>query len=209
MCSETLLHPRGLSSDDYRVTINSKKLDERVQLLGFYLGRLRADAMRCSSATHAILRYHAQFAKLMAQRIDDASNSRFIGLNYDISETSRLANEIRQASKELSKDVMRMRENLTSFVSALEEIEVTERKEEQTLAGWIWGWLKSLFKALVRIFITLGPIVSPFLHCVAPGVSGFVSVTSTLSMAASTFCGSASGAFLEHTVPCSDEVIDS
>lgn len=208
MCSDTRLHPRGLSSDDYRVTINSKKLDKRVQLLGFYLGVLRADAMRCSSATHAILRCHAQFAKLMAQRIDDASNSRFTGLNYDISETSRLANEISQASRELSTDVMRMRDDLTSFVSTLGEIKVTVRKEEQTLAGRIWGWLKSLSKALARIFITLGPIISPFLHCVAPGVSGIVSVASTLSMAASTFCGSASGAFLEHTVPC-NEVIDS
>ena len=213
MRSDSLLQSRGPSDPDndggYRVTISSKKPDKREQLLRFYLGLLREDAGSCSRATNAILQCHAQFACLMARRIDDASSkSRFKGLKCDYSETTRLANDIRQASRSLSIQVARMKDNLSSFVSALEKIEVTARKE-QTLAGWILGWLKSLFKALAKVFVALGPLVSPFLHCVAPSVSGIAPAVSTLWIAASAFCRVASGAFLERTILCEEEVIDS
>ena len=115
--------------DDYRISISPRKLDEREQLLRSYLGVLREDAGRCSSATNAILRCHAQFAKLMTQRIDDESISRFTGINYDVSEMSRLASDINQASRELSLYVTNMQRNLTLLVSALEKIEVSVKKE--------------------------------------------------------------------------------
>ena len=131
--------------------------------------------MRSSDATPS-----SRNSRLMAQRIDDASSSRFTGLNYDVSETSRLSSDINRASRELSLYVTNMQRNLTLLVPALEKIGVSVKKEERTLAGRILGWLKSLFKALARIFVTFGPIISPFLHCVAPGVSGIAPLTSTL-----------------------------
>jgi hypothetical protein len=210
VCNDALLRWLFYCSDpddDHRASINSKKSDEREQLLRFHLGVIREDAGRCSGATNAILRCHAQFAKLMAQRIDDASKSRFKGLNYDVSETSRLANDINQVSRELSLYVTNMIRNLTLLVSVLEKIEVTVLKKERTLARRILGWLKSLFKALARIFVTFGPIISPFLHCVAPGVSGIAPLTSTLWVAASAFCGPASGVYLRHKFSCKDKVL--
>jgi hypothetical protein len=98
-----------------------------------------------------------------------------------------------------------MKDHLTSFVSVLENIGATVRKE-RTLAGRILGWLKSLFKALIKIFVTLGTFI---LHSVAPGVGGTAPAASTLSRAAEAFCGAGSGAFLELTIPCKEEVIDS
>lgn len=155
-----------------------------------------------------LLQCHVRFAYLMAQRIDDASKSRFKGLKYDGSETTKLASDINQASRSLSLLVTRMKDNLSSFVSVLEEIEVSAKKE-RTLTGRILGWLKSLFKALARIFVTLGPLLSPLLHPVAPGVCGTGPTASTLWRAAAAFCGPASGAFLEHAILCEEEVIDS
>jgi hypothetical protein len=138
----------------------------------------------------------------MAQRIDDATKSWFKGLKFDESKTTKLANDINKASCELSLYVTRMKNNLSSFVSVLEKIGVTVRKE-RTLAGRILGWLKSLFKALAKVFI------SPFRCSVAPGVSGTAPASSTLEKGAAAFCGAGSGAFFGHTIPCKDEVTDS
>lgn len=212
MCSDSPLQSCGKSNDgggDYSVTTSSKKQDSQEKLLKFSLGLLREDAGWCSRATNAILQCHVRFAFLMAGRIDSASKSWIKGLKYDESETTRLANDINRASLDLSLYVTRMKENLSSFVFTLENIEVSARKERHTLAGWILGWLKPLFKALTRIFVSLGSFISPFLHSVLPGVCGVVPADSTLGKGAVAFCGAASGAFLEHTIPCRDKVIDS
>ena len=153
-----------------------------------------------------ILQCHVHFSYLMAQRMDDMSNSQCMGLNYDDSETTRLANDISQASRELSLYVTRMNDNLISFVSTLEKIQ--ETRKEQKLVEWILEWLKSLFKALARIFVTFGPVITPFLHSIAPNASWVEPAASTFYVAARTFCIATSGAFLEHTFPCKKEVID-
>ena len=207
MCNDSLLQPRSLSNDnhgDNSVAI-SKKPDERERFLRFYLGQLRENAGLCSRATNVILQGHVQLSYLMAQRMDDMSSSQFMGLNYDDSETTRLANDISQASRELSLYVTRMNDNLNSFVSTVEKIQ--ETRKEQTLVEWILEWLKSLFKALARIFVTFGPIITPFLHSIAPNASWVEPAASTLYVAARTFCIATSSAFLEHTFPCKKEVI--
>ncbi|KAI0301246.1 hypothetical protein BC826DRAFT_966269 [Russula brevipes] len=140
---------------------------EREQLLRHHLGLLREDAGWCSRATDAILLCHAQFAYLMARRIDGASKSWLKGLKYG-SDTTRLANDIGKASRSLSQHVAQMQHNLGSFVSALENVEV-RRKKTSTTARRILGWLKYLFNALAGIF-ALGSFISPFLHSAGPGV---------------------------------------
>jgi len=154
----------------------------------FYLGLLKEDAGRCSIATNAILQGHVRFASLMAQRVDDASRSQY-NLKYDYSETTRLANDISEASRSLSIHVTKMKDNLDKFVAALEKVQVTMKKE-RSLVERIMGWLKSLFRAIARIFAKYCPPVSAVLH----------SAVSTLGKAAATFCAADSGVFLEHII---------
>jgi hypothetical protein len=206
VCS-SLLRPCGKSNDsdgDDSVTISSKRPEKKEKLLKFYLGLLREDAGWCSRATNAILQCHVRFAFLMSGRIDSASKSWIKGLKCDESETTKLADDINRASLNLSLYVTRMKDNLNSFVSTLDNIEVSARKERQTLVGWVLGWLKSLFKTLARIFVSLGTFIS-----VAPGTCGIAPVDSTLGKGAVAFCGAASGAFLEYTILYREEVIDS
>ena len=138
--------------------------------------------------------------------MDDVSNSQLMELRYGDSAATRLANDIRQAARELSLYVTHMNDNLNSFVSTVEKIQ--ETRKEQTLVEWISGWLKSLLEALARIFITLGPIIIPLIHSIAPESSWVEPATSTLYVAAHMFCLPTSGAFLEHTFPRKKEVID-
>jgi len=173
--------------------VSSDKPDERERVLRHHLGLLREDASRCSKATDAILLGHAQFAYLMARRIDGASKSWLKGLKYG-SDTTRLANDINKASRLLSLHVTQMQANLASFVSALEKMEIRKKK---STAQRVLGWLKYLFNALASIF-ALGTFVSPFLHSVAPGVSMISPAASMLWKAAAAFCGMASGTSLEH-----------
>ena len=98
-------------------------------MLRFYLGRLKERAGLCSNATNEILQYHVQFASLMAQRIDDASESQYDLMDDDL-ETTRLAKDIRKASSSLSTNVERMTYELESFVSTLERVQVTMQKEQ-------------------------------------------------------------------------------
>jgi len=129
----------------------------------------------------------------MAKRIDGASESWLKGFKYDASDNaSRLANDIKIASRALTGHVEDMQKNLRSFVSILEEIQVPA-KEKQSLKERILGWFKSLFKAIVKVFVTLGTLISPFpLHSAAPGVIGTPPASSTLEKAATTFCGATS-----------------
>ena len=206
MRSGSLLRPRGPYNDidgDYSVAI-SKKPDERERLLRFYLGQLRDNAGLCSRATNAILRCHVQFANLMARQMDYASNSRLKTLKCGDSETTRLANDISQASRELSLYVTHMNDNLSSFVSSLEKIQDSTLRKEQAPAEWIWEWLKSLFEALARMFITFGPVIVPVLHSIVPKASWVEPAASTLYIAARAFCMATSGAFLDYTFPCKD-----
>ena len=204
MRSASLLQHRGLSHDDYgdhRITINSNRPNERERLLEFYLGLLREGAGECSKSTNAILQCHVQFANLMARRMEDASKSRLRALNRDELGTTTLADDINKASQELLLYVTRMKDNLSSFVSDLEKIEITVGKEQTfTVAEWIWGWLKSLFIMIAWIFATPGT----FIIRTAPAHS-------PLRREATKFCGAAQalGAFLEHTIPCEEEVMDS
>jgi hypothetical protein len=103
---------------------------------------LKEDAGKCSNtaATNKILQCHVRFASLMAQRIDDASESQY-NSRYDDSETTRIANDISEASRSLSINVTDMMNNLDSFVSVLEEVQVTVKKEP-SLVERILGWLK-------------------------------------------------------------------
>jgi hypothetical protein len=130
---------------------------------------------------------------LTAQRIDDAAKSWLRGLKYG-TDTTRLANDISQASRSLSEHVTQMQGNLRWFVSTLEKME--GRKKKST-ARRILGWLKHLFNALAGIF-ALGSFVSPLLHSAGPGVSTIASAASTLWKAAAVFCGEASGAVLKN-----------
>jgi len=77
----------------------------------------------------------------MAQRIDNASRSQY-NLNYDDSETTRLANDISEVSGSLSIHVTNMRDNFNSFVSYLGVVQVMVKKE-LSLAEQILGWLRS------------------------------------------------------------------
>src|ERR1700755_3424088 len=115
----------------------AKKPDEREQSLRSCLGHLKEHAGLCSNATNEILQSHVRFASLMAQRIDDASRSQY-NLKYDYSETTRLANDISEASRSLSINVRKMNDNLNSLVSVLEDVQVTV-KEEPSLAEKVLG----------------------------------------------------------------------
>ncbi|KAF8497559.1 hypothetical protein F5888DRAFT_297945 [Russula emetica] len=170
-----------------KVMSNSKKPDERERLLRFYTGLLKENAGRCSNETNAILQCHVRFASLMAQRIDDASVSQY-NLKYDDSETTRLAKDISEAADSLSTYVAKMKENLNSFVSVLEEIQVTVKKEP-SLAEQILGWLKYLFKAIARILATVCPPISALLpHSAEPKVQKLAPAVSALGKAAGEFC---------------------
>jgi hypothetical protein len=177
----------------------SKRPDEREQSLRSCLGRLKERAGLCSNTTNEILQYHVQFADLMAQRIDDASRSQY-NLEYDYSETTRLANDISEASRSLSINVRKMIDNLNSFVSILEDVQATV-KEEPSLAEKILGWLKYLFKVIARILATVCPLISALLlQSTEPKVQKSAFAVSTLGEAAATFCTADPGAFLEHIV---------
>jgi hypothetical protein len=177
----------------------SKKPDEREESLRSCLGRLKEHAGLCSNATNEILQYHVQFADLMAQRIDDASESQN-NLRYDDEETTRLANDISASADELSTYVTKMIDNLNSFVSILEDVQVTA-KEEPSLAEKILGWLKYLFKVIARILATVCPLISALLlQSTELKVQKTAVAVSTLGEAAATFCTADPGAFLEHIV---------
>jgi hypothetical protein len=136
----------------------------------------------------------------MAQRIADSSKSQY-NLKYDDSETTRLANDIKEASHLLSINVTNMMHNLDSFVSVLEEVQVAVKKEP-LLAERTLGWLKSLFKAIASIIATVCPPVPALLPSAEPKRQIPVS---TLAEGAATFCTADPGAFLEHIIiPCKD-----
>ena len=165
----------------------------------------------CSNTTNEILQRHVLFASLMAQRIDDASKSQY-NLKCDGPETTKLAKDINEASRSLSKSVTQMTNDLTSLVSALEKARVRVKKE-RSLVDRILGWLKALFKAIAMIFVTLSPSIAEFLrHHPDPRVQGCALAITALGQAASVFCAMDSGAFPEHIVlPCkngSDRLFD-
>lgn len=87
-----------------------------------------------------------------------------------------------------------MKDTLATFVSILEKAQVTVKKNK-SWAEWIIGWLKSLFRAIARIFATYCPPTSAFLHSVGRKAQAPALAASTLGKAAATFCA---GAFLEH-----------
>jgi hypothetical protein len=143
----------------------------------------------------------------MAQRIDDASESQN-NLRYDYSETTRLANDISASADELSTYVTKMINNLSSFVSVLEEIQVTVKKGSlvesvKNILRWIWGWLKYLAEAITSIPVK----ISDRLRSARP--NGEIPL-STLEEGAARYLPADSGAFLEHNPPpAGSEVIDS
>jgi hypothetical protein len=137
----------------------------------------------------------------MAQRIDDASKSQY-NLRYDYSETTRLANDISEASRSLSINVTKMKDNLSSFVSILEQVQVTVKKESlvesvKNILRWIWGWLKSMFKAIAMVPAK----ISDLLHSAEPRRQ---IPLSTLEEGVAEFVPAGSGAFLEQSFPCKD-----
>ena len=158
-----------------------------------YLWLLKEHAGRCSNEANKILQYHVQFASLMAQRMDNASKSQYT-LKYDDSETTRLANDISDAADSLSTYVAKMKDNLDAFVSVLQDVQVTVKKEP-SLKEWIMGWLKYLYQATTRILATVCPSI--FTVASSPEPNKQIPV-STLQQGAATFCTAKPGAFSEH-----------
>ena len=186
------------------------------QLASFDLGRLQEHSRSCSNATNEILRSHVRFALLMAERIDGASRPQST-LNYDSSETTRLANNIKASAESLSEYVTKMKDDLDSFMSDLEEVQVMLKKEllvqvaakkEPSVPGaakkeswleWILGLLKSLFNAIVR-FLRLATACIPIptsLRSTEPRRRP----VSALKQGAANICTANSGAFLEPMIP--------
>lgn len=135
----------------------------------------------------------------MAQRIDDASQSRSqsqTSLRYN-AETTRLASEINEIAESLSVYVARMKANLDSFVSVLEGMQITVKKEP-SLAERILGWVKSLIKAIARVLAIVCPPISALLP---HPVQKFAPAVTALGEAAREFCTADPGAFLEHINP--------
>ncbi|KAI0269545.1 hypothetical protein BGY98DRAFT_1190299 [Russula aff. rugulosa BPL654] len=162
-----------------KVPNDSKKKDKREKLLRFYLERLKKQATLCSNETDKILEYHVKFASLMAQRIDDASKSQ-CNVNPG-PEAMKLTEGINDASSSLSTNVAQMTYDLDSFVSALENAQVT-------VAERILRWLKSLFKAIAAIFTTLTLSGSSTVHHPDPKVRGRASAETALGQATSDLC---------------------
>jgi hypothetical protein len=144
----------------------------------------------------------------MAQQIDDtfkyqwntdASKSQY-NFIYDVSETTRIANDIRDASRSHSTNVTNMTYNLDSLVSALEELQVAVK--ERSLAEKFMGWLKYLLKAVVSIVAAVCSPIATLLSRVEPKPRHLTSAASTLQKAAAEFCRVDPGAFSEHiTLP--------
>ena len=153
----------------------------------------------------------------MAQQIDDTFKSQWndndtyksrYNLKYDVSETTRIANDIREASRSLSVNVTDMTFNLDSFVSALEEVQVAVK--EQSLAEKFLGWLKYLLKAVVSIVAAVCSPIATLLSRVGPKSRYLTSAVSTLRRAAAEFCRVDPGAFSEYyPSPARTEAIDS
>jgi hypothetical protein len=132
-----------------KVTSNPEKSDKREEHLRSHLERLRENAWLYSKATDAILQYHAQFASIMAQRINEASRSQH-NMQFDDSETTELAKNSSEASRSLSMAVTGVKDGVDLFVSALQNVQVA-MKDDRLLADRILRWLKSLFKVIVSI----------------------------------------------------------
>jgi hypothetical protein len=145
----------------------------------------------------------------MAQRIDDASKSQY-NLEYDVSETTRLANDISASANSLARRVRMMKDDLNSFVSVLEGIQVTVKKEpsppekmkqsppEKMEQSWLekfLGWVKRLLKAIARIPATVYRRLRPSPEGPEPKSQDNLSI---LEEGAATF--SDPGAFLEHII---------
>jgi hypothetical protein len=162
---------------------SSEKPDEREVELRFYLELLKAYAGHCSNEANKILRCHVRFASLVAQRMDNASKSQY-NLKYDGSETTRLAEDISDASDSLSTYVALMKDILDKFVSVLEEVQVTVKKEP-SLGERILGWLKYLFQAIARILATVCSSIFTFTSSPEPNKQIPVS---TLEQGVATFC---------------------
>ena len=126
----------------------------------------------------------------MAQQIDDALKSQY-NFKYDVSETIRIAHDINQASRSLSINVSKMKDNLKSFVSA-----VQVAVKEQSLAEKLLGWLKSIVSIVVAVCSPIPVLLSR----VEPKPQYLTSAVSALGKAVAKFCRVNSGAFSEHII---------
>ena len=226
-----LLRPFDLSGDSDRdyYSVSIKKLDShREQTLRFYLDELRDDASLCSISANSILQCHAQFAYLMARRMNDASKSWFKYLPCDDVVTTRLADDINNASRNLSFHVKRMKDNLNSFVSTLEDQTIENVDgggngdgdgdgDHKPPKPQSWGFFISLTNAVTRIIAAIGNLITRLTRGdkrnadddhkqTAPPYS---TQDSTLLRGAAKFRGQAPGASLESKIPCKEEVTDS
>jgi hypothetical protein len=167
------------------------------KLPSFDLERLKENSELCSVATNEILRCHVRFAFLMAERIDDASKPQS-SLNYDNSETTKLAIKIRTSADSLSEYVTKMKDDLDSFVSDLEEVQFTLKKElsaqvtakKESWPAKILRLLKSLFKAIARL-LRLATSCIPIFR---PSAEPERRPVSALEEGAAKFCTADSGA---------------
>lgn len=134
----------------------------------------------------------------MAKRIDDAVGSQYKLKCDDYSEMMSLVNDISAAADSLSKHVTKMRDNLNSFVSVLEGLQVTVKKKP-SLVKRILGWLKSLFSVIVKVLAAVCPLISLLIQPVNPAAALIVSA---LGEAAAIICAimMGLGAFFEYII---------
>jgi hypothetical protein len=146
---------------------------------------LREDAEWSSNAVNKILQLHVQFASLLAQRIDNASKSQN-NFKYDDSKTTRITNDIREASHSLSVNVTDMAYDLESFTSALEDAQVAVKG--RLLAENIREWLKHLLEAVASTVAVVCSPISTWLSRVQPKPQYLTSAVSFLGKAVVEFC---------------------
>ena len=173
-------------------SVRAEKPDEREREVRQYLAWLSESARKCSKSTDMILRCQADFACLMAWQIDGAAKGLDCGTGSD---TRRLADLIAEASRSLSQNIVKLKNDLDSFVFYLEKMQVKEEEEEKSIAHQILGWLKLFFNVLAGIF-AIGSFLAPLLHPVAPAVDLIAPAASALSIAAVELCDRVAGTSL-------------
>ncbi|KAI0267424.1 hypothetical protein BC834DRAFT_77374 [Gloeopeniophorella convolvens] len=172
--------------DGWAARLDELYKNKEGRLLRQQLDKIKDDLALAMQASSSIISCRADFAGLMAQRIHDALASRAIELEPS-TETSRLAEEIGEASRALSQHVNSMQQNLASFVSTLEGLNAKGTRQLKTR---ILRWLKYLFNALAVVFSGLA-VAGSFLGLSVPGatlVASFAAAGSNLSTAISAIC---------------------
>ena len=175
-------HGEHLNLWDLFYRVSSEKPDERVRNVRQRLDWLMESVNWCLTATNEIVRCHAQFAYMMARRINGASD-------FD-NVMEELARDMATASTSLSQRIGNLKSDLAKLVSVLEEMEV---KKKQSTTQRILGWLEVFLNGLAEVF-SYGPFVVPLLPPqYGLGMIQIVPSLSCLYKEAAKLCKKASG----------------